>query len=144
MHLSLNKPSREERKSAAQIEGPENSAHELGQKNQTSLDMNAVSAIEPWQGKVLEGKYPLLELLGTGPRGPVFRTQLSGRTGSQSAAMDQSWSVAQSSGPAETSEGSLLWTLEEIGRRLSITRERVRQIEAKAVAKIRAARNHAA
>jgi RNA polymerase primary sigma factor len=35
-------------------------------------------------------------------------------------------------------------TLEEIGRRLSITRERVRQIEAKAVAKIRAARGHAA
>ncbi len=35
-------------------------------------------------------------------------------------------------------------TLEEIGRRLSITRERVRQIEAKAVAKMRAARNHAA
>jgi RNA polymerase primary sigma factor len=35
-------------------------------------------------------------------------------------------------------------TLEEIGRRLSITRERVRQIEAKAMAKIRAARNHAA
>src|SRR5207248_1610804 len=35
-------------------------------------------------------------------------------------------------------------TLEEIGRRLSITRERVRQIEAKAVAKMRAARMHAA
>ncbi len=35
-------------------------------------------------------------------------------------------------------------TLEEIGRRLSITRERVRQIEARAVAKMRAARNHAA
>jgi RNA polymerase primary sigma factor len=35
-------------------------------------------------------------------------------------------------------------TLEEIGRRLSITRERVRQIEAKAVAKMRAARDHAA
>ena len=35
-------------------------------------------------------------------------------------------------------------TLEEIGRRLSITRERVRQIEAKALAKIRAARDHAA
>jgi RNA polymerase primary sigma factor len=35
-------------------------------------------------------------------------------------------------------------TLEEIGRRLSITRERVRQIEAKAIAKMRAARNHAA
>ena len=35
-------------------------------------------------------------------------------------------------------------TLEEIGRRLSITRERVRQIEAKAVSKMRAARNHAA
>jgi RNA polymerase primary sigma factor len=35
-------------------------------------------------------------------------------------------------------------TLEEIGRRLSITRERVRQIEAKAVAKMRAAHHHAA
>ena len=35
-------------------------------------------------------------------------------------------------------------TLEEIGRRLSVTRERVRQIEAKAVAKMRAARHHAA
>jgi RNA polymerase primary sigma factor len=35
-------------------------------------------------------------------------------------------------------------TLEEIGRRLSITRERVRQIEAKAVAKMRRARSHAA
>jgi RNA polymerase primary sigma factor len=35
-------------------------------------------------------------------------------------------------------------TLEEIGRRLSVTRERVRQIEARAVAKIRAARGNAA
>jgi RNA polymerase sigma factor (sigma-70 family) len=35
-------------------------------------------------------------------------------------------------------------TLEEIGRRLSVTRERVRQIEARAVAKMRAARNTAA
>jgi RNA polymerase primary sigma factor len=35
-------------------------------------------------------------------------------------------------------------TLDEIGRRLSLTRERVRQIEAKAVAKMRAARGHAA
>jgi DNA-directed RNA polymerase sigma subunit (sigma70/sigma32) len=35
-------------------------------------------------------------------------------------------------------------TLEQIGRRLSITRERVRQIEAKAFAKIRAARDRAA
>ncbi len=35
-------------------------------------------------------------------------------------------------------------TLEEIGRRLSITRERARQIEAKAVAKMRAARHDAA
>jgi RNA polymerase primary sigma factor len=35
-------------------------------------------------------------------------------------------------------------TLEEIGRRLSITRERVRQIEAKAVAKMRARRGRAA
>lgn len=36
------------------------------------------------------------------------------------------------------------FTLEEIGRRLSVTRERVRQIEAKAMAKLRAARDHAA
>ena len=36
------------------------------------------------------------------------------------------------------------YTLEEIGRRLSITRERVRQIEAKAVARMRAARGRAA
>ena len=35
-------------------------------------------------------------------------------------------------------------TLEEIGRRMSLTRERVRQIEAKAVAKMRAARHRAA
>jgi len=35
-------------------------------------------------------------------------------------------------------------TLEEIGRRLSVTRERVRQIEAGALAKMRAARHHAA
>jgi len=36
------------------------------------------------------------------------------------------------------------YTLEEIGRRLSLTRERVRQIETKAVAKMRAARGRAA
>ena len=35
-------------------------------------------------------------------------------------------------------------TLEEIGRRLSISRERVRQLEAKALAKMRAAHDHAA
>jgi RNA polymerase primary sigma factor len=35
-------------------------------------------------------------------------------------------------------------TFEEIGRRLSVTRERVRQIEARALAKMRAARDHAA
>jgi RNA polymerase primary sigma factor len=35
-------------------------------------------------------------------------------------------------------------TLQEIGRRLSLTRERVRQIEAKAIAKMRAARHDAA
>jgi RNA polymerase primary sigma factor len=36
------------------------------------------------------------------------------------------------------------FTLDEIGRRLSVTRERVRQIEAKAIRKLRAARGHAA
>jgi RNA polymerase primary sigma factor len=35
-------------------------------------------------------------------------------------------------------------TLEEIGRRLMLTRERVRQIEAKAVAKMRAGQGRAA
>jgi RNA polymerase primary sigma factor len=35
-------------------------------------------------------------------------------------------------------------TLEEIGRRLSVTRERVRQIESRALAKLRASRNSAA
>ena len=35
-------------------------------------------------------------------------------------------------------------TLDEIGRRLSVTRERVRQIEAKALAKMRQARGDAA
>ena len=35
-------------------------------------------------------------------------------------------------------------TLEEVGRRLAITRERVRQIEARALAKMRASRHHAA
>jgi RNA polymerase sigma factor (sigma-70 family) len=36
------------------------------------------------------------------------------------------------------------YTLDEIGRRLSITRERVRQLEARALAKLRNARGHAA
>ena len=49
--------------------------------------MNAVSAIEPWQGNIVEGKYPLLELIGTGPRGSVFRTQLSGPNGPKPAAI---------------------------------------------------------
>ena len=35
-------------------------------------------------------------------------------------------------------------TLEEVGRRLSITRERVRQIQAAALAKMRASRHNAA
>jgi TonB family protein len=50
----------------------------------TSTHMNAVSARQPWEGKVVEGKYPLLELLGTGPRGLVFRTEFSGPSGRQS------------------------------------------------------------
>ena len=37
-----------------------------------------------------------------------------------------------------SNEGVLLWTLEEIGRRLSVTRERVRQIESRALQKLRA------
>jgi TonB family protein len=49
--------------------------------------MNAVSAIEPWEGKVVEGKYPLLELLGSGPRGAVFRTQIATPGGAQRAAI---------------------------------------------------------
>ena len=36
------------------------------------------------------------------------------------------------------------YTLEEIGRRLSVTRERVRQIEARALQKLRAARQREA
>jgi RNA polymerase sigma factor (sigma-70 family) len=36
------------------------------------------------------------------------------------------------------------YTLDEIGRRLSITRERVRQLEARALTKLRNARGHAA
>src|ERR1041385_5585453 len=40
--------------------------------------MNAAIAPDPWEGRVVEGKYPLLELLGSGPHGPVFRTKLPG------------------------------------------------------------------
>jgi len=47
--------------------------------------MNAASAREPWEGKTVEGKYPLLELLGSGPRGPVFRTEIARPGGRQSA-----------------------------------------------------------
>src|SRR5256714_14193582 len=49
--------------------------------------MNAVSLKEPWEGKVVEGKYPLLELLGSSARGPVFRTELKPATASQRAAI---------------------------------------------------------
>ncbi len=49
--------------------------------------MNAVSLKEPWEGKVVEGKYPLLELLGSSARGPVFRTELKKPDGSQRAAI---------------------------------------------------------
>src|SRR5437764_294723 len=40
--------------------------------------MNAAIAPDPWEGRVVEGKYPLLELLGSGAHGPVFRTRLPG------------------------------------------------------------------
>ena len=49
--------------------------------------MNAVSLKEPWEGKVVEGKYPLLELLGSSARGPVFRTELKSANASQRAAI---------------------------------------------------------
>ena len=49
--------------------------------------MNAVSLKEPWEGKVVEGKYPLLELLGSSARGPVFRTELKSANASQPAAI---------------------------------------------------------
>jgi len=49
--------------------------------------MNAAHAREPWEGRVVEGKYPLLELLGSGPRGSVFRTEFSGKNGAQKAAI---------------------------------------------------------
>jgi TonB family protein len=49
--------------------------------------MNAVSLKEPWEGKVVEGKYPLLELLGSSARGPVFRTELNSANASQRAAI---------------------------------------------------------
>src|SRR6266496_3740363 len=49
--------------------------------------MNAAHAREPWEGRVVEGKYPLLELVGSGPRGSVFRTEVSGKNGPQKAAI---------------------------------------------------------
>jgi TonB family protein len=49
--------------------------------------MNAVTASELWQGKTVEGKFPLLELLGSGPRGPIFRTEFSDANGRHSAAI---------------------------------------------------------
>jgi len=49
--------------------------------------MTAASVREPWEGKTIEGKYPLLELLGTGPRASVFRTEFSGPNGRQNAAI---------------------------------------------------------
>ena len=49
--------------------------------------MNAAHAREPWEGRVVEGKYPLLELVGSGPRGSVFRTEISGKNGAQKAAI---------------------------------------------------------
>jgi len=49
--------------------------------------MNAAHAREPWEGRVVEGKYPLLELVGSGPRGSVFRTEFSGKNGAQKAAI---------------------------------------------------------
>src|SRR5207247_9701333 len=52
-----------------------------------SISMNAAHAREPWEGRVVEGKYPLLELVGSGPRGSVFRTEFSGKNGAQKAAI---------------------------------------------------------
>jgi TonB family protein len=49
--------------------------------------MNAAHAREPWEGRVVEGKYPLLELVGSGPRGSVFRTEFSAKNGAQKAAI---------------------------------------------------------
>jgi TonB family protein len=49
--------------------------------------MNAAHAREPWEGRVVEGKYPLLELVGSDPRGSVFRTEISGKNGAQKAAI---------------------------------------------------------
>src|SRR5690348_11834083 len=49
--------------------------------------MNAAHAREPWEGRVVEGKYPLVDSVGSGPRGSVFRTEFSGKNGSQKAAI---------------------------------------------------------
>jgi len=49
--------------------------------------MTAASAREPWEGRVVEGKYPLLELLGTGKSSSVFRTEFPVGGGFQKAAI---------------------------------------------------------
>ncbi len=48
--------------------------------------MNTAIARENWQEQIVDGKFPLLERVGSSERGEVFRTRLSG-PGGQSAAV---------------------------------------------------------
>lgn len=49
--------------------------------------MTAASAREPWEGRIVEGKYPLLELLGSSKSSSVFRTEFTVAGGFQKAAI---------------------------------------------------------
>src|SRR5690349_1557854 len=49
--------------------------------------MNAASAREPWEGRVVEGKYSLLEMVGSSPQSSVFRTRFGTADGGQPAAI---------------------------------------------------------